>query len=71
MSADYPMAQWFDPPRLCRVCGKPGGSLMSFEGNVVLAVMCKLHADAEIKKAHQRHKDFMPDAVVDYRKNRP
>lgn len=63
MSADYPLAQWFDPPRSCRICGKPAGALMSFRGNAVLAFMCKAHAEREIKAAHRRG-DFAPDAVL-------
>ena len=63
--SDYPYAQWFDPPRSCRVCGKPAGALMSFRGNEVLAYMCKKHADAAIKAAHRKGK-FQPDIAVEY-----
>lgn len=56
----YPMAQWFDSPAPCRLCGKPAGALMSSR-NDVLAYMCKAHAEKEIKAAHKAGR-FLPDA---------
>lgn len=59
--ADYPLAQWFDAPRPCRICGKPAGALMSSR-NDVLAYMCEAHAKKEIKSAHTAGK-FLPVAA--------
>jgi hypothetical protein len=63
VSVDYPSAQWFNPLRTCRVCGKPAGELRSFRDNSVVAFMCEKHAKAAISAAH-RKMQFAPDAFL-------
>jgi len=63
--AEYPRAQYFSEFPRCRDCGRRvAGELFDYT-NRSIGKFCKGCGERHVRNAHRKHKQFMPDAVIE------